>query len=589
VLPPAASPAAPPIVQADRAYQHAAALFYAERFDAAAQRFDQIAADAGSPWRGLAALAAARAFIRRGMLQAEGRARREALAEAERRLQRIVRDAALKPVHDSARRLLDFVQPRLRPAQTVGRLSRKLLSTTARGNDLATYTFWLDRFIGDTVHYRYEAVAEREALRQDPLTDWILALQGAGEEATARAIQQWRAQPDSLPWLIAALWKVPANHETAGTLLDRAAAVPRDSPAAPTASFLRVRLLLASGRRADARTLLAALPDEPEGAFSASAVNLLRAQRFMLAQSIEELVAALSRFPSAFIAHEDATDLEPLSFERDDLDAGPIVERDGAIVFSERLPLGMLVRAALIEDTPPSVRYRLAMAAWSRAFLLGETAAAIAVAPVLARLLPPLASGMQGFIDAADETERRRWALLIHLRFPGIHAYVMAGREWDKHADGGVLKGLGRLDAFRDDAWWCSFERETRGQPEERKYRRFEASSALPALLFDGGMPAAPGFLTQEDRRQAEAEVERLASMGAAVTYFADEAARWAREAPHDGRAAEALARAIRGARWACGDARTGAASRRAFQTLHRLFPKSEWARRTKYWYNGRG
>ena len=36
---------------------------------------------------------------------------------------------------------------------------------------------------------------------------------------------------------------------------------------------------------------------------------------------------------------------------------------------------------------------------------------------------------------------------------------------------------------------------------------------------------------------------------------------------------------------WGCADKTTSAASRAAFQTLHRLFPRSDWARRTKYWY----
>jgi hypothetical protein len=36
---------------------------------------------------------------------------------------------------------------------------------------------------------------------------------------------------------------------------------------------------------------------------------------------------------------------------------------------------------------------------------------------------------------------------------------------------------------------------------------------------------------------------------------------------------------------WRCGDANVSAHSRTALQTLHTLFPQTEWARKTKYWY----
>jgi hypothetical protein len=73
--------------------------------------------------------------------------------------------------------------------------------------------------------------------------------------------------------------------------------------------------------------------------------------------------------------------------------------------------------------------------------------------------------------------------------------------------------------------------------------------------------------------------------MGPAPTYLAIEAVKWAKARPNDPDAAEALAHAVEAGRWGCTDATTRPASRSAFQTLHRLFPTSEWARRTKYWY----
>ena len=57
--------------------------------------------------------------------------------------------------------------------------------------------------------------------------------------------------------------------------------------------------------------------------------------------------------------------------------------------------------------------------------------------------------------------------------------------------------------------------------------------------------------------------------------------------APDDPAAPEALARVVDGWRWTCGEAATTTPPlpQQAFALLHRLFPKSEAAQRTKYWY----
>ena len=68
VLPDPAPPSADPLARADRAYQTAAAYFYATRYDEAAKRFQAIAADTTSPWRPYGRYLAARALIRSGTI-----------------------------------------------------------------------------------------------------------------------------------------------------------------------------------------------------------------------------------------------------------------------------------------------------------------------------------------------------------------------------------------------------------------------------------------------------------------------------------------------------------------------------------------
>ena len=117
-----------------------------------------------------------------------------------------------------------------------------------------------------------------------------------------------------------------------------------------------------------------------------------------------------------------------------------------------------------------------------------------------------------------------------------------------------------------------------------------EQGSALVPLLYREQKFSAAAFLRPEEVAAADREVEQLRALGTARDYLADEALKWALARPTDLEAAEALAQVVEGGRWTdCGayESRgpSTALSRRAFQTLHKLFPKSEWARRTRYWY----
>jgi hypothetical protein len=71
--------------------------------------------------------------------------------------------------------------------------------------------------------------------------------------------------------------------------------------------------------------------------------------------------------------------------------------------------------------------------------------------------------------------------------------------------------------------------------------------------------------------------------MPPAPEFLAAQTVAWVNTHPADPRAAEALHLAVRAVRYGCG-AKPGA-SKAAFQLLHRRYPDSEWARKTKYWY----
>ncbi len=86
-------------------------------------------------------------------------------------------------------------------------------------------------------------------------------------------------------------------------------------------------------------------------------------------------------------------------------------------------------------------------------------------------------------------------------------------------------------------------------------------------------------------QERASEEVAKLAKVPVAPDYIAAQTIAWVESHPDDPRAAEALHLTVHATRYGCADAETGRYSKQAFQLLHRRYPNSEWARKTKYWY----
>jgi hypothetical protein len=198
----------------------------------------------------------------------------------------------------------------------------------------------------------------------------------------------------------------------------------------------------------------------------------------------------------------------------------------------------------------------------------------VQLVPVLRTLAPALSKDLDGLERAIDPDARRRAAILLLLRTPGLHADVKGVEDDWWFARGEAARTFDHT--FRRN-WWCGAESSA---PQAEPL----GSETVTLMYGDKGVPA-PAFLTDAERAATARERTGLAAVGAAPNYLAAAAIEWARSRPKDSDAAEALALAVEGTRWGCTDRRTTALSRRAFETLHRLFPGTEWARRTKYWY----
>jgi hypothetical protein len=227
-----------------------------------------------------------------------------------------------------------------------------------------------------------------------------------------------------------------------------------------------------------------------------------------------------------------------------------------------------LIEIAGSTRLPDRLRARVAAAAFARALVLDRADAALHVAPMLRVLSPRLAPGIDRYVRAATATDRRRAGVLMLLRSPQLSATVGG---LDFRSDGAVLEPL-QFEPFGRN-WWC-------GISEQRMSPTME-------LLYGSGDVPYPRFVAAAERAVVEDELLNLARQGTAREYMMREAIAWAQQAPAtDVDAAEALAKSISGWRRSrCESIAAPDLPPRAFALLHRRFPNTEWARRSRYWY----
>jgi hypothetical protein len=317
-------PAATP--DPDRAYQVAAAKFYARQFDAAQKDFEAIAQDSTSPWRTMAPYLVARCLIRKGDY-----------ARAELQLRAILADTSLAERHESARRLLGLALLRSAPRARLRELAKAVVRPGTGS------------LRQDAIDYLYLLKSEGPKAADDDITDWMLTMAASG--GSAHALEQWKAK-SSLPWLVAALAK--AEHPVP-ELLSAARQVGPDSPAYPSVAFHAARL----SPEADARDIAgAALRTK----LPLAAQNDLRAVLMKRARSLDEFLQ-YARRSSASESGVEGAKIAPEEF----LDA------DAAYVLNRKFPLHLLATIAQNEQLPKLIRDNLSEAVFVRSLLLPKT------------------------------------------------------------------------------------------------------------------------------------------------------------------------------------------------------------------------
>jgi len=588
-LPPAISAKAASWLRADRDYQIAAAEFYAGKYDDAAQEFRKIAADRNSPWSVMAPYLAARCVLRKAMHDVTDRESggpdKAALAQAEGMLKSILADPAQRPMHSAAQGLLGFVEFRLHPDERGEELAALLMKPHGGEHfrqDLQDYTLLLDVIEPD-----------------DEMSDWIRTVSRSAEkrsleysphpvpglkELQKHALDKWH-ETKSLPWLVASLMLEPAGSPASAELLAAADKIPEGAPAYLTAQYHSARLLAQSGRLEEARAKLNTLEAQRKlagltrGEMPPSAANLFQQQRARVAPTFAAFIKEAQLKAVGTQAGDSGNEDTDIPKE-----GGGIYFDDYSVeVLNKRTSIAHLQEAVKPGVLAPSLRRKLAVAAWVRASLLDDVTAADALSSTVSEVEPPLANDMQKYRTATGDAKHFQ-AVWIVLRNPGMRPYVRPGLE---NRD----EPLAEMDGLRDN-WWCpdvgarfAVQHKQPDAPPCEPRRGNTFFEACPQFVDPDPEFPFPAWASATDPKAATEEWTKLSKVGAAPKYLGDQALAWAQQHPDDLRIAEALGQVVRATHLGCTTTETTAVSKAAFDLLHQRYPQSEWAKKTKYYY----
>lgn len=568
-LPPP-DPTAPDWLKRDRAYQAAAVALYRRDFGKAQQLFDAIAADAASPWSGMAPYLSARAAVTAALPTNDP----ELYANARRRLIALAPPTAFGHVDlITLAGALDF---RDRAQARRGELARMLMAPTLPPNVAADFKD--SRRLGQSPpgqppYLDWIAVFGRPPDQTDtPWAEHFNAdnVRKTDADALDHARGRW-AEHKEPAWLLAALaWSDPGT--AAAELAEAAKAIPPDSPAYLTALYHRFRLDSGSDTaalRAELDTALA------RSDLSQSTRNLLLAERTMVARDLADL-ARLAPRTSPCVA-EDGSEkgcispvfgLEglPYSPNRPDIRFG-----DDASATIDRLPAPARVRLAQDETLPAPLRLDVALTSWTRAVLMQDMATAQRLTPLLQTLLPQLDAEWKAFAAAKSPEDRRFAAWFVLAKMPGL----------DVDLSGTYTRPQGKVAEF-EGHWhdWLYAPPRAPAVPAPE----VKGDVVCYGMCGPGIFPfRAPPFVQDSAGAVAKERGQYLPANQKTAGSVWEDLLAYAKAHPQDPRSPEALYWLTRVSRFGSGHNRS---SYRAYMLLQARYKASSWAQKSKYYYD---
>ena len=409
--------AAPPWLQADYRYQSAALDFYNGAYLAAADDFAAIAADAESPWHGIAPYLRVRALLRK------------ALATQARADFAAARDAAR--MVPPAAKLADMAQLRADPNAAASRLVAALeapeLPAEAASDfkDLQSLPAAAQPELLDWISTIKTGAAAPPVSPPDSPTklDAAKAAENRRVAALAHARDRYGATHDAA-WLLAALALMQPDEAPGTALLADAAALDPQAPAYLTALFHRIRLLNGTADPANLRALVDAALARTD--LTTTTRNLFLAERLQLATSLAE-TAVFTLRQRQCEQDSDGCDANAWGFygTGSGLFDGDKGVGDDARYLIDRMALPTRVALSGVASLPAPIRMDIALTSFARAVLVHDDATADALAGSLQGLLPVMAADFAAVQKARPGPDKLFSEYFVFAKIPGLRADLL--------------------------------------------------------------------------------------------------------------------------------------------------------------------
>jgi hypothetical protein len=545
---------APKWLVKDAAYQRAAAAFYRHDFASAEPQFRAIAADPASSWRAIAAHVAVRAVIRTATLD---RGDYESnMKRAVTELRALLKNRTFASAHPAMMRSLSFALINSETSGWEEEIAR-LMDRPDVGTALPALALDFDSSNCDAGCFQNPKFSDQ--------WEWVFTFD-KGPTQFAKARERWLKRK-SLPWLLAMLSNATKLEELPEEALPQTREVPPTSPGYLTAHYHSARLLIASGKREEAQSLLSQLLDG-DLHLQLSDRNRLARLRTLVPASAEQAFADALRY---VVEVDEEDGLEHPGRDRDGTVPAQYFDEEGYRAVTASITAPQLFEISQTSRCPNRLRRTVTLTAWARALIVGDDATAEAAANALLTLDPASAPAFQQWLSEAPSDRRFAGALLIAKR-PGISPYAEPG--FNRFGE-----SLFERHSFGQN-WWCSPTR-PHNYFEHLRYDVAFAEEAAPRRYE----VVVPAHATPEEAETLRREWAALVEAGAGPNFLTREFLARAKSHPRDPRIPEGLHYAVRAVRYSCRDEGTDKASRAAFRHLHFVYPKSEWTKQTPYRY----
>jgi hypothetical protein len=342
-----------------------------------------------------------------------------------------------------------------------------------------------------------------------------------------------------------------------GALMEAASKVGTKSPAWATVTYHRLRLMINSGRAAEARAELGAIFPKVEEIGSDSTVNMFKGLRMRTGATLESALADAPRKILERTSEEQSSLGECLNVMKNPKrmydckkDTSPVeFSEDAAGFFNNEMPMPMLAQAAKSNAIPEQLRQSVAMMTWVRSVLLRNETIAAEMFPLLPLKLQQQAGAGVGLHP-----------MMAILRNPGLRPYLV----------GGVQRSLSYdfVESYSDN-WWCSIGSNNNG-------------------AADAGVRARPvAFLSAQARQDGEKETVALLALGSGEEYLGAQVLKYADGHPADPDVPEALYLTLRAIRYGCdhgadqkGSDGVGAIAREVGAMMRRRYAANGWTKK---------